>query len=110
MPEYIERNKAKEYIKNYGKGAITDGMKSLDPVDDIILLANGVDLIPTADVVEVRHGEWIYHDFVSSGDGIKSGYSCSECRGFVDEEIFDTDEFHKSFCGCCGARMDGKGD
>ena len=52
MKEYVERNKVKEYIKNYGKGAITDGMKSLDPVDDIVLLANGVDLIPAADVVE----------------------------------------------------------
>lgn len=60
------------------------------------------------EVEKVRHGEWIYHEMVSSYDGLLSGYSCSECSGFVDEEIFDSDEFHKSFCGCCGAKMDKK--
>lgn len=50
---YIDKEKAIELIKNFGKGAIEDGMKTLDPVDDIILLSSGVDLIPTADVVEV---------------------------------------------------------
>lgn len=50
---YIEREKARELIINFGKGAIEDGMKTLDPVDDIILLSSGFDLIPTADVVEV---------------------------------------------------------
>ncbi len=53
MAEYIEREKARELIKNFGKGVIEDGRKALDPVDDIIVLARGVDLIPTADVVEV---------------------------------------------------------
>ena len=63
--------------------------------------------LSTADVAEVKHGEWIYHECVSSHDGAKSGFSCSECCGFVDEEIFDMDEFHKDFCGHCGAKMDG---
>lgn len=62
---------------------------------------------PTADVVEVKHGEWIYHECVSSYEGAISGYSCSECCIFVDEEIFDADSFHKDFCGNCGAKMDG---
>lgn len=62
----------------------------------------------TADVVEVKHGEWVYHECVSSYDGCKSGYSCSVCSAFVDEEVFDTDEFHKAFCGNCGAKMDGE--
>ena len=60
------------------------------------------------DVAEVKHGEWIYHECVSSHDGAKSGFSCSECCGFVDEEIFDMDEFNKAFCGACGAKMDGQ--
>jgi hypothetical protein len=50
---YIDAEKAVELIKNYGKGAISDGQVTLDPVDDIILLAKGIDLVPTADVVEV---------------------------------------------------------
>lgn len=63
--------------------------------------------VPTVDAVEVVHGLWEYHDCVSSYDGTKSGYSCSECHAFVDEEIFDMDGFHKDFCGSCGAIMDG---
>lgn len=52
-------------------------------------------------------GEWVYHECVSSYDGAKSGYSCSRCDAFVDENVFDTDEFHKGFCGNCGAKMKG---
>ena len=50
MAEYIEREKVKELIKNFGKGAIEDGYKTLDPIDDIVLLASAVDLIPSVDV------------------------------------------------------------
>lgn len=63
--------------------------------------------VPAADVAPVVHGRWIYHECVSSYDGTVSVYSCSECNAVVDEEIFDMDEFHKKFCGNCGARMDG---
>lgn len=61
--------------------------------------------MPAADVVPVVRGEWIYHECVSSCDGAISGYSCSQCCAFVDEEVFDMDEFHKDFCGNCGADM-----
>ena len=60
---------------------------------------------PTADVVEVKHGEWIYHECVSSYEGAISGYSCSVCSAFVNEEVFESDEFHKEYCGNCGAKM-----
>ena len=62
---------------------------------------------PTIEAEPVRHGRWVYHECVSSHDGAISGYSCSKCNAFVDEEIFDMDEFHKDFCGHCGAKMDG---
>lgn len=65
---------------------------------------------PTADVVEVRHGEWVYRECVLSYDGVKSGFSCSECFAFVEDDVFDMVEFHKSFCGSCGAKMDGATD
>ena len=39
----------------------------------------------------VKHGTWIYHECVSSYEGAISGYSCSVCSVFVDEEIFDAD-------------------
>lgn len=106
MP-YIEREKARELIINFGKGAIEDGMKTLDPVDDIILLSSGVDLIPTADVAEVRHGKWI----------MRGGkFRCSECDGkALMQDVGGTGGFShefeqvkSDFCPHCGAKMDGK--
>lgn len=95
MARYIDADKAKQEF-NIGFGGVSHAV-----------IANQIiDSIPTADVVEVKHGEWIYHECVSSYDGAKSGYSCSECNAFVDEEIFELDEFHKEFCGNCGAKMD----
>ena len=74
------------------------------------LVKDYLDLFPTIEAEPVRHGRWIYHECVCSYDGTKSGYSCSECNGFVDEEMFDTDEFHKIFCGNCGCKMDGESE
>lgn len=106
---YIEREKARELIINFGKGAIEDGMKTLGPVDDIILLSSGVDLIPTADVVEVRHGEWVKD---------RATIKCSCCGFgmfqdgyfFMDGECFSTnnDKYTPNYCPECGAKMDGK--
>ena len=112
---YIEREKAKELIKNFGKGAIEDGQYALDSVDDIILLASAVDLIPSVDVVEVVHARW--------EDG-----QCSNCKEEAlstswDEPIYDYDweenlqyshtethtEYHLTdYCPNCGAKMDGE--
>ena len=43
---YVDAEKVKEHIKDYGKGAIEDGYKTLDPVDDILAIANIVDYMP----------------------------------------------------------------
>lgn len=94
MTEYISREKAIEVIKNYGKGAISDGMKTLDPVDDMVYLAKAIDLIPAANVSEVKHGHWKKD---------KNKRACSLC-GFVYYQNGD-DNF--SFCPDCGAKMDG---
>ena len=102
MAEYIEREKARELIKNFGKGAIEDGQTELDPVDDIILLAKGVDLIPTADVVEVRHGEWEEERWCDNFQHI-----CSLCHKTV--RVHPQSVAYK-YCPYCGAKMDGKGD
>lgn len=55
---------------------------------------------PTADVVEVRHGEWKY----VGGDLGYSDLECSECGAttvFFDDERFN-------YCPNCGAKMKGE--
>ena len=106
MPkEYIEREKAIELVKNYGKGAISDGMKTLDPVDDIVSIVKGFDLIPAADVVEVRHGEW---KRVNPQSDVH--FYCSECHTEISTS-WEYDEAEMfSYCPRCGAKMDGKGE
>ena len=93
--EYIDREKVKTLIKNYGKGAIEDGQKALDPVVDIILLAAAVDLIPAAGAAE--YGEWEYIGTDKNGNVFR----CSQCCGRIGLER-ETD-----FCPNCGAKMDG---
>lgn len=101
MAEYIEREALLEKVRKLSNTYSYCGLASVHMI-------KAIEDAPTADVAEVKHGEWIYHEMVGSYDGTLSGYSCSECSGFVDEEVFDSDEFHKSFCGCCGAKMDKK--
>ncbi len=101
MARYIDADKAKELIKNYGKGTISDGLTTLDAVDDIVCLAKGVDLIPTADVVEVKHGEWIAEQ---NPDGTFYCLHCSVC----DDDFSKIGiKFYTNYCPKCGAKMDG---
>jgi hypothetical protein len=63
-----------------------------------------IDKIPTADVVEVKHGKWI------KPSGALNVFSesyliCSECNVMlpVMKELY-----HYDYCPNCGARMDAK--
>lgn len=53
---------------------------------------------PTADVEEVRHGEWGF-------DGI--GWTCSECGEYA-LSIKTKLQVCSAFCPNCGAKMDGE--
>lgn len=97
---YIERDKVVELIKNYGKGAIEDGLRTLDPVDDIVSLAKGVDLIPTADVVEVRHSYWQCSNVRMSSRDIT-------CRYCHRTETISNGNENFEYCPHCGSKMDG---
>ncbi len=60
---------------------------------------------PTADAVEVRHGEWIFINQAKGyleppyGDTLK----CSLC-----EFVIDVSEGNYKYCPHCGAKMDGE--
>jgi hypothetical protein len=87
MARYIDADKAKQEF-NIGFGGVSHAV-----------IANQViDGIPTADVEEVKHGEWI-----PCGDGEHTPLMCSSC--------LNTWGFYKQrgsvYCPLCGAKMDG---
>ena len=97
MPEYIER----EVV-----------LKATDILDDFLndyerlYFVKAIKNIPTADVVEVVHGEWI-NDF-----GSYSTMHCSKCEWRVPyiEDYWAIQELYSSLHNCpnCGAKMDGE--
>lgn len=95
MSRYIDADKIEEVIRN------DVPLKYLMTSSYDVAIKNGLkiaeilnDKIPTADVEEVKHGEWITD---------KDGYvTCSECG-----EEHTWDDFRPPFCDMCGARMDG---
>lgn len=81
MSKYIDAVKAAEIVSERHK----------IPLSELVDIFTEV---PTADVKEVKHGEWITD---------KDGYvTCSECG-----EEHTWDDFQPPFCDMCGARMDG---
>lgn len=62
--------------------------------------AKMVEMLPTADVVQVRHGGWAP---VPSSDMVTGkAYKCSECKRMR------YGSFKPNYCANCGAKMDGK--
>ena len=64
---------------------------------------------PTADVEEVKHGEWIKKYPLYKIDGI---FVCSNCKHELDIATGEETPIDRGFFYCpnCGAKMDGKGD
>lgn len=88
MVELIEREAANEFI-----------CQTCDAAEGTFCVrcdGNPLSSIPAADVVEVRHGQWVY----------EPGHipHCSECGRYSD----DADTGEAICCPFCGARMDGR--
>lgn len=101
MAEYIEREAVCTLIKNFGKGAISDGRMELDAVDDIILLASAVERLPAADVVPVVHGRWIGRPLCGNAN-----CRCSECGGVFQIHANLHGKVLQKYCPNCGAKID----
>ena len=63
------------------------------------LIVSLVEKQPTADVVEVRHGQNI--------EDTPSLFECSLC-GWSDYDLYTSDTGTYNYCPNCGARMDGE--
>lgn len=99
MTKYINRDKAIAYVEEQyrlfkddeGKQAIVEGC------------VEALKFTPTADVVEVKHGEWVENQHISQKLGIpvknEFFFTCSLCGH---------DSIGKSnYCRECGANMRG---
>ena len=64
-----------------------------------------VSAAPTADAVEVVHGEWIplEYDGYADGNPVWDLWECSECQ----EEHSGDEDTLTPYCPNCGAKMDG---
>ena len=118
MAEYIEREAAIEFARlHYCKdcNSYNGILCGSCGFDDAILL---IEDVPTAEVVEVRHGTWL--DAPNNGkpvqfdarynEGCVPQHSCycSVCG----EWLTASDEYAVigRYCPNCGAKMDGKGE
>ena len=61
-----------------------------------------LDETPTADVVEVKHGEWFLLDECSN-----EGVYCSVCHKKVYKKCYANQKLKSKYCPNCGAKMDG---
>lgn len=85
MDEYISREKTKKAF-NLNFGSVMDAVYANRIIDNI----------PAADVVPVRHGDWMI------ADTIIENAVCSCCRTH-----FQSYYQAYSYCPNCGAKMDG---
>lgn len=88
MARYIDADNIPYYLDT-SEEAPMEGRK--------VTFKSDIDRMPTADVVEVKHGEWFLLD---DGSG-----TCTLC-GKHQKNIWDMDNW-QNFCGHCGAKMDG---
>lgn len=105
MAEYIERDKALNVCEMHYKHCIS----MQDWRGDTIAWNIGADIktIPSADVVEVKHGYWQVLVFKGGRRSGRVEAKCSICgRDAVYQITEDKWEF-ENYCPHCGAKMDG---
>lgn len=99
MAEYIDREAVSKVI--------TDIMSDCKINHKHRALNRNIRQIPTADVAEVRHGEW--KNVSDYGNGNCFGY-CSACGTPQKAQHPTALIMDFKYCRWCGAKMDGKGD
>lgn len=108
MTEYIEREVLLEKLHEVG-GCGAEPNTWADGYDKAVDLAYGmVQMMPTADVAPVRHGQWEKSEDIYLGFDV---FCCSECgEEWVFESLDDTVLEKYRYCPACGAKMDGGED
>lgn len=102
MKEYIERAAVHDLVKRLPEYHMfsydrTESLIGISP-DDVDF---GVDEIPAANVVEVRHGRWGEYESFPLTSSL-NGHPCSECGMHFSTLAIPV----MKYCPNCGARMD----
>ena len=90
MPRYIDADN----IKLKGISIFDQNLEILIPLSDV---RKSLQMTPTADVQEVRHGRWVKGNYVCG----EYEFKCSVCGNTEWHTSYST-----PFCPHCGARMD----
>lgn len=101
MPEYIEREALIKRLEH--EADCSTSLVDVLVINGLANLVRDERLAPTADVVEVKHGQWELH---GNDDEPGCSYFCSSCWWNMDEDEFLDNWSHFKFCPNCGAKMD----
>ena len=106
MGEYIERDQAVRKAIDACIKIVGHGISQIEAVD----IADEMDSIPTADVVEVRHGKWrlIEYEYLTCDKCGHWYYTGCESTAEAKEKLLNGEV--PNHCPNCGAKMDGKGE
>lgn len=85
MSDYIDREKFIKLLVNRDLREISTKT-----------IGECLDKAEVVDVVEVKHGHWVFCGVVDDIYG--HGASCSVCGGYTEDNGY--------YCSCCGAKMD----
>ena len=98
MSEYIKKSDARE--------AVRETCRNLNYITPPVMqLTTAIDNAPSADVVEVKHGHWIFHKPFDNGrKNCNECIECSQCHTWLGYDCYAK----TPYCPNCGARMDGE--
>ena len=89
MPRYIDADKIVYWIRHVSKDGLETDVRKVAFLDEIKRM-------PTADVVEVKHGKWVGKPL--------AGYCTVMCS--VCGSVFLVNSGRWKYCPNCGAKMD----
>ena len=98
MKEYIEREALLELYQ-------IDGPENETGHVPLPVIRQNIMDLPTADVVEVRHGRWVDKTNISRS-AVEQRVDCSVCG----QIFWSSTVLSFNYCPNCGALMDGKED
>lgn len=101
MSDYIKREALLKDIEEERPVNWTDSESERQAESDFYKYRDIVMMQPTADVVEVKHGEW--HLLYNCAN---EGVYCSVCNKKVYKTYYANQKIKSPFCPNCGAKMD----